>query len=83
MEFLEQASVVVVMALSIALLAFLDKRFDLGLAMSSSDSWSMGFNSESSDKKDKEIAELKQRIEVLEKIATDPAEQLDREIRNL
>ena len=87
MEFLEDASLVALIVTSIAGLAYLNKRFDLGLEMSSSDLTMCGGSVYKRDatlaSKDKEINELKQRIEVLEKLITDPGERLKREIDSL
>ena len=87
MEFLQDASLVALIVTSIAGLAYLNKRFDLGLEMSSSDLTMCGGSVYKRDatlaSKDKEINELKQRIEVLEKLITDPGERLKREIDSL
>ena len=86
MEFIQDAAIVVLIIGSIIALTITDKRFNLGLiSMESTENWSTDFgtSAQSNAEKDKEIAELKQRIEVLEKLATDPALQLDREISKL
>jgi len=87
MELLQDASLVALIVTSIAALAYLNKRFDLGLEMSPSDFGMCGKSYREEDRvianKDREIIDLKQRIEVLEKLVTDPAERLKREIDSL
>jgi len=78
----------------IALLAYVDKRYALGLnvGMNADDNWfSCASNNRQStssqiDKlaeKDREIKALAERVATLEKLVTDPAEQLKREIDGL
>ncbi|NMP29975.1 hypothetical protein HII17_00250 [Thalassotalea sp. M1531] len=92
MEMIEAFMTVIMIVSAIAVLAFLDKRFNLGLNAglggygASYDFWGRPIDN-TADKvraeKDTEIKALKSRIEALEKIVTDPAEQLKREIDQL
>ncbi|WP_448211943.1 hypothetical protein [Colwellia sp. MEBiC06753] len=92
MELLTTAMTIFTIVSAIAFLAFLDKKFTLGLSDSAGNwhNWGMGqtlSNSEIScygyEARDQEILALKARIEVLEKIVTDPAEQLKQQIDRL
>jgi len=72
---------------SIAVLGFLNKKYDLGLNDMSGCTWFDEPNSDELNKKiaekEKQINDLKQRVQILEKLVTDPREQLKRDIDNL
>jgi len=87
MEVIQLFMTTVVIILAIAALALLNKKYDLGLNdmsyfLGSSDNNSRQLN-KLLDKKENEIDNLKQRVQVLEKLATDPQEQLKRKIDDL
>lgn len=89
MEIIETSVVIISLVVGFALLAYLDKRFALGLNDSMSCNSLFGYQNDKQTEtnqlkeKNREIAELRQRIETLEKIVTDPAEQLKQEIDRL
>jgi len=94
MEFIQQFDGVLLFIVLFSIVAYFDKKFDFNLLNSTNrDEFNiLGFNNESkkhtykeSEASDKEqdIIQLKQRIEILEKIVTDPQEQLRREIDSL
>lgn len=87
MEVFQLLPTTVIIVTAIALLGFLNQRFDLGLS-----DLSYGPRVDSIDstklhkiilEKNVEVNDLKKRIQVLEKIVTDPKEQLRREIDDL
>lgn len=89
MEFMQLISVTTVIVSAIIVLAVVDKKYQLNLNATfwgNSEDW-FGHRGHSQmsevQAKDKVISELKSRIEVLEKIVTDPAEQLKRDIEAL
>ena len=82
-QFIASTSIIVS---GILLVGFLNKRFDLGLEGESFGKW----NGETCNNQTKRLAEkdrliksLSDRVEVLEKLVTDPREQLKREINGL
>ncbi|MEW6981476.1 hypothetical protein AAD001_02355 [Colwelliaceae bacterium 6471] len=81
MEYIQDAGFIFILVSTIALLTYLDKKFNLGLAESS------GFTKNNTnaqlDDNEQTIVELKKRIQVLERIVTDPREQLKRDIESL
>ncbi|WP_286262564.1 hypothetical protein [Thalassotalea atypica] len=90
MEVIQVLGLVILVISSIAVLAVIEKKYDLNLGISSynyddMDCWGFGHQSTRKQlaEKDKTIAQLIERVEVLEKIVTDPAEQLKREINQL
>ena len=87
MEFFQLVTTTTLIISAIAVLAYLNKRYDLGLNDVSDGSMLGSLNYGQSGKllkaKDDEIKDLKQRVQVLEALVTDPKEQLKREIDNL
>ena len=86
MEIIQLVASTSIIVSGILLVGFLNKRFDLGLEDASSGMWgSSGCNSQAKRiaEKDKLIKSLSERVEVLEKLVTDPREQLKKEIDNL
>jgi len=86
MEVFESIFIVTIIVSAIVSLAYIDKRFKLGLNAGFDSEQLLGYQSysqQSSKQNDDEINALKERIAILEKIVTDPAEQLKREIDNL
>ena len=91
MEIIEKTVLIFTIVASIAGLAWLDKRFVLGLSRGGN----LGFSLEGQDavteselkrqieEKSQEVESLKARVAILEQIVTDPAEQLKREIDGL
>jgi len=85
MEFIQDMLMVILIVSSIIALAIVDKRYNLGLSMSLMNTSMTQPNptSQTVEQKDVEILALKKRIEVLEKIVTEPSYELDKEIRRL
>lgn len=93
MEILHMFIATVIIVSAIAVLGFLDKKYQLGLSASSELSYQPKMNNHGShitaqfeqviSTKNKEIKELQERVNVLERIVTDPKEQLLREIDRL
>lgn len=93
MELLSTVTVIFSIITGIAFLAYLDKRFSLGLnEQLSADGWFSTTSQTSTTSSTvesmkrahhQELDVLRKRIETLEKILTDPAEQLKRDIDNL
>lgn len=87
MEIFQLFATTLIIVTAIALLGFLNKSFDLGLSDLSHDPRIGTIDSMKLHKiiseKNAEVNDLKKRIQVLEKIVTDPKEQLRREINNL
>ena len=85
MEFIQDMLMVILIVSSIIALAIVDKRYNLGLSMSSMSTSITQLNptSQTVEQKDAEILALKKRIEVLEKIVTEPGYELDKEISRL
>ena len=91
MEIIEKTVLIFTIVASIAGLAWLDKRFALGLSRG----MNLGLSIEGQDalteselkrqieEKSQEVELLKARVATLERIVTDPAEQLKREIDGL
>jgi hypothetical protein len=84
MEVLQLFLTMIVIILGISTLAYLNKKYDLGLNEVSSCN---GFNDGNARElshllhiKEQEIGSLKERVQVLEKLVTDPKEHLKREI---
>lgn len=103
-ELVEKTYLVILVVGAVAALAYVDKKYQLGLgkglnssfvdsgsanATGDGFSWCSNRNTkehafmEKLSEKDAEIASLKERVATLEKIVTDPAEQLKREIDRL
>lgn len=98
MELLQIAGVTIIVCSAIFVLALLDKKYQLNLNMGFNDtSWNnesffgygtsntranQNLHNELTDK-DKMIDALAKRVAVLEKIVTDPTEQLKRDIEQL
>ncbi len=103
-ELVEKTYLVILVVGAVAALAYVDKKYQLGLskglnssfvdsgsanATGDGFSWCSNRNTkehafmEKLSEKDAEIASLKERVATLEKIVTDPAEQLKREIDGL
>ena len=88
METIQTVMSILTIFTGIALLAYLDKRYALGLndGLNAGSNW-FGCSSANTEAKladkEREIEGLKERVATLEKIVTDPAEQLKREIDNL
>ena len=86
---MHQIMMIITLFAGIFVLALLDKKYQLGLtacAKSESDRGLWGGNSANGTcdkRKDERIRQLEQRIEVLERIVTDPQEQLKRDIDKL
>ncbi len=86
MEFIQLIGVTTVIVSAIIVLAVVDKKYHLNLNASlwdTSDDWlgrSQQAKNQQANDKDQTIQALQSRIEVLEKLVTDPAEQLKREI---
>jgi len=88
MEFIQLILTTAVIVSAILVIAIVDKKYQLGLNNSSGMWGSSSLNAKLSIKsevarKDAEIEALKQRVAVLEKLVTDPTEQLKREIDSL
>jgi hypothetical protein len=87
MEIVEQIITIFAIVTAIGLLAYFDKRFDLGLNSGFSTGGWHGLSNNKTHpqmaQKNKEIQELKARVATLEKIVTDPSEQLKQEIDRL
>jgi hypothetical protein len=86
MEFIQIIISTSIIVGGILLVGYLNKRFDLGLDDISSEMFGgLGCNTQIKRlaEKDKLIKSLTERVEVLEKLITDPQEQLKREINCL
>ena len=85
MEFIQYALVIALIIFAIIAFEYIDKRFKLNLSSVSGDKIlnDLGLDTASAKQKDEEILALKKRIEVLEAIVTDPAHELDKQIRRL
>ncbi len=87
MEIIQLCLTTILIVSSIAVLGFLNKRYDLGLNELSGCSWFDDIKPNALnkivDEKDQQINDLKQRVQILEKLITDPREQLKRDIDNL
>ncbi|MFD2168016.1 hypothetical protein ACFSJY_17305 [Thalassotalea euphylliae] len=88
METMEKVMIIFAIASSIFALAWADKRFNLSLFTQGWMDCSDGFGGQSRlnkalKEKSAEVEALKQRVATLERIVTDPQEQLKREIDSL
>lgn len=93
METFENIIVIFAVVSAIVFLAYIDKRFGLGLntGLSNDDWFGHSANATNATKaskteltnKEQEIQKLKERVATLEKIVTDPKEQLRKEIDSL
>ena len=87
MDILQLLLTMIVIILGISSLAFLNKKFELGLNDLSFEGGGAGVNKCELNKrlsiKEQEIGQLKARVKILEQLVTDPREQLKREINRL
>ena len=86
---MHQIMMIITLFAGIFVLALLDKKYRLGLMACAGRESARGLwgghsaKSASDKRKDEQIRQLQQRVEVLERIVTDPQEQLKRDIERL
>lgn len=75
---LEKITLMILFAGFFLLMAYLDKRFDLGLSQTSETS-----NNNKEERLQEQNKELRSRVEVLERIVTEPKYELNKELSKL
>ena len=86
MEIIQLIAATSIIVAGILLVGYLNKRFELGLEDHSTGGWALTNCTNQTNRlaeKDKIIKNLSERVAVLEKLVTDPQEQLKKQIDSL